>query len=187
MLSASDDWSAKLWRIEESAVSIVHTFNVTEGKVTSCDFVPGTDRIILGGWDGTVRFLSLSQYELLATCHVLTDGYLWTAPPDDFAPCGWLHTNRLDLVDLVSRDSQGFAPEAVTDAAVRRQYFSRYHDAAMVMNRIHDYDRYVQDLDSRMRLQGRYQIEGGGISPTQSRQLSQQGPIGLRHDQRTNT
>ncbi len=186
LLSASDDWSAKLWRIEENAVSIVHTFNVTEGKVASCDFVPETDRIILGGWDGTVRFLSLSRYELLATCHVLTDGYLWTTPPDDFAPCGWLHTNRLDLVDLISRDSQGFAPEAVTDAAVRRQYFSRYHDAAMVMNRIHDYDRYVQDLESRMRLQKRNQIEYDGLRPTESKQLSREDPIGLRPGQQTN-
>ena len=174
-MSASDDGSAKLWRIEEQGVSLVESFRFHTCKVTCCAFVPDTDLIVTGGWDGTVRFMSLSRRELLATCHVVLDGYLWTTPPDEFAPCGWLHTDRFDLIDIVSSDLQGGEPVAVTDEAERRQYLRRYHDPAMVMDRIANHDRYAEELQARLQLKRLRHLELEPAADRHMKRLSHQG------------
>lgn len=171
LASASDDRCLRLWQIERGRISLEHTFRVHDCKVTGCEFVPGSDLIISCGWDGTARFMSLSRRELLATCYVLPKGYLWTTPPDAFAPCGWLNTDSLDRVDLISRDLDGRNPEVVTDMTERRQYFRRYHDASMVMKRIHDHDKYRKELENRLKLQVEQRAENDQIRHVALKQI----------------
>lgn len=171
LASASDDRCLRLWQIDRGRISLEHTFRVHDCKVTGCEFVPGSDLLISCGWDGTARFMSLSRRELLATCYVLPEGYLWTTPPDAFAPCGWLHTDRLDRVDLISRDLDGRNPEVVTDMTERRQYFRRYHDASMVMKRIHDHDKYRKELENRLKLQVEQRAEHDQIRHVALKQI----------------
>ena len=116
--------------------------------------------------NGLTYFWDTHSGDLLATAYNLTEGYLWTTPPDDFAPNGWLHTDRPDLVSLqeVEKGTGGY-PEFIPEGDERfRKYMQLYNDGDMVMARLNDRDRYREllrlRLGSKTAMQDRLLVEG---------------------------
>lgn len=105
------------------------------------------------GADGPVSFWDFEKGAdaLLAQMYCLKQGYLWTTPPDDFTPNGWLHTNRPDLVSLTAVDETGKITEFIPQSDERfTNYMHLYNDEKMVMTRLNDWGRYRELLRVRL-------------------------------------
>jgi hypothetical protein len=77
--------------------------------------------------------------EHLATMHNMTSGYLWTTPPTRNAPCGWLHTDREDLVSVFRTREESDEIRVLADGEPdRKSYLEIYNRQDMVMNQIND-------------------------------------------------
>ncbi len=102
--------------------------------------------------EGVLYFWDFASGKLLATGYNLPEGHLWTTPPDDFAPNGWLYTDRQDLISLQGVDKHtGEHPELIAEDDERfKDYMRLFNDGEMVMNRINNWGRYRELL--RMRL-----------------------------------
>ena len=72
--------------------------------------------------------------------------------PDEFAPNGWLYTDRPDLVSLLETDkADGEKPEYLFEGDKRfDDYLRIYNDGEMVMTRLNDWKRYQQLLQVRL-------------------------------------
>jgi WD40 repeat protein len=150
VLSGSDDWTARLWRLQPGGgLECEWVIEGHAGKVTSALIAPRIDLLITGGWDGTVRFWSRERKCQLAAYHVIDRGFLWTTPADEHAPNGWLHTDRTDLVDVIAH-TPGVGPRVVREADLRDQAIRPYLSEDMVMNRLNDFPRYEGDLAARL-------------------------------------
>jgi len=65
--------------------------------ITSIEFLPDGRRLATASWDHTVKFWDLEKKKLLVTYHNLTEGFLWTTPPDAGRAHGWFWTDRLAI------------------------------------------------------------------------------------------
>ncbi len=145
------------------------------GRVCSLLFIDQGKILAQMAQDGLVRFWDFEQGHLLAEMANLDQGYLWTTPPDDAAPNGWLHTNRPDLLLLQAVSESGGVVENIPQEDVRFQdYLRMYNDGGMVMKRIHDRGRYEQLLRLRA---GRQAALGAG-QIQQSLRLLEEGSGG---------
>jgi WD40 repeat protein len=113
---------------------------------------PDGKHLIVGNRGGILFFWDYVSGVLLATAYNLSDGYLWTTPPDEFAPNGWLHTDRPDLVSLLETDKvDGEKPEYLFEGDKRfDDYLRIYNDGEMVMARLNEWDRYRKLLQIRL-------------------------------------
>ena len=103
--------------------------------------------------DGTINFWDIAKQSLLAKLYCVKEGYLWTTPPDEFAPNGWLHTNRTDLISFTSVAEDGKVIEYISEEDPRfKDYLQIYNDQEMVMTRLNDYDRYQELLKNRIQM-----------------------------------
>ncbi len=73
-------------------------------------------------------------------------------PPDEFAPNGWLHTDRSDLISLIEMNKEDQDNPTFIDADDQRfkDYMQIYNDREMVMTRMNDWDRYQELLNIRL-------------------------------------
>ena len=103
--------------------------------------------------DGVISFWDIARKSLLATLYCVKEGYLWTTPPDEFAPNGWLHTDRTDLIALTSIAEDGKVIEYISENDPRfKDYFQIFNDQEMVMTRLNDYERYQELLKNRIQI-----------------------------------
>ena len=110
--------------------------------ISGVEFLNDEKTLISGSHDGTLRFWDLATCELLSTFYYLANGFLWTTPPDAMAPCGWLWTDRPDMVNLIECDSDGSNPRLIENETRRRRYFNLFNDQEMVMDRLNRFERY---------------------------------------------
>ena len=103
--------------------------------------------------DGLITFWDIARKSILAKLYCVKKGYLWTTPPDEFAPDGWLHTNRPDLVSLATTDEKDKVVEYISEEDLRfKDYMQIYNDQEIVMTRLNDYDRYEELLKNRIQM-----------------------------------
>ena len=121
-------------------------------EITFLQVSPDGKRLIACNLGGILNFWDYQSGEFLATAYNLSDGYLWTTPTDEFAPNGWLHTDRPDLVSLLETDkADGEKPEYILQGDKRfDDYLRIYNDGEMVMTRLNDWNRYQQLLQIRL-------------------------------------
>jgi WD40 repeat protein len=122
------------------------------GGVVSVQISEDNKKLIIVGSKGEIYFWDYQTGELLVKNYNLTNGYLWITPPDDFAPNGWLHTNRPELVSLIEMDKadQGNPTYILEDDQRFQEYMQMYNDQEMVMMRLNDFDRYQELLEIRL-------------------------------------
>ncbi len=137
--------------------------------------------LIASSFDGKLHYWDYETGRFLATSYALDQGYLWVTPPDEFAPNGWLHTDRPDLISLIemNKEDQGNPTFIYKDDQRFKDYMQIYNDQDMVMTRINNWDRYQELLNIRL-----------GNKNIVSDHLLEQGNIVLRllpnnSDQRT--
>ena len=108
--------------------------------------------LIASSLDGMISYWDYRTGRLLATSYALDQGYLWTTPPDEFAPNGWLHTNRPDLISLIemNREDQENPTFIYEDDQRFKDYMQIYNDQDIVMTRLNDWDRYQELLNIRL-------------------------------------
>jgi WD40 repeat protein len=108
--------------------------------------------LIASSFDGKLFYWDYKTGELLATSYALDQGYLWMTPPDEFAPNGWLHTNRPDLISLIEMDKEAQENPTIINEDDQRfkDYMRIYNDQDMVMSRLNDWDRYQELLNIRL-------------------------------------
>ena len=114
-------------------------------------FLPDLSVLIAATCEGVFYFWDFDSGDLLASCYNLDEGYLWVTPPDEFAPNGWLHTDRPDLVSLTTVDEVGKDLAYIPQADERfTDYMQLYNDEEMVMTRINNRERYRELLRLRL-------------------------------------
>ena len=108
--------------------------------------------LIASSLDGMLFYWDYETGRLLATSYALDHGYLWTTPPDKFAPNGWLHTDRPDLISLIemNKEDQQNPNFVYADDPRFKDYMQIYNDQEMVMTRLNDWDRYQELLKIRL-------------------------------------
>ena len=127
--------------------------------------------LIASSFDGKLTFWDYKTGKLLATSYALDQGYLWITPPDEFAPNGWLHTDRPDLISLMemNKENQENPTFIYEDDQRFKDYMQIYNDQDMVMTRLNNWDRYQELLNIRL-----------GSKNIVSGQLLEQGNLVLR-------
>jgi WD40 repeat protein len=108
--------------------------------------------LVSSSFDGKLSYWDYETGLLLATSYALDRGFLWITPPDEFAPNGWLHTDRPDLISLieVNKEDQG-NPTFINENDQRfKDYMQIYNDQDMVMTRLNDWARYQELLNIRL-------------------------------------
>ena len=108
--------------------------------------------LIAATYDGKLHYWDYETGKLLATSYALDQGYLWITPPDEFAPNGWFHTDRPDLISLIEMDKgdQGNPTFIYADDQRFKDYMRIFNDQEMVMTRLNDWDRYQELLNIRL-------------------------------------
>jgi len=124
-------------------------------------FRPDGAALVTGG-QGVAEFWRADSEDLLATLHVLREGFLWTTPPDEYASRGWFWTDRKDLIHVTKRYEDGEIDlQALAESKKEREpYLGEYHSPHMVMDRINNWPRYQErlaELLRRMRGQRRFE------------------------------
>ena len=109
--------------------------------------------------DGVISFWDIARKSLLATLYCVKEGYLWTTPPDEFAPNGWLHTNRPDLISLTTLDDNEKVVGHLLEEDPRfKEYMQIFNDQEMVMTRLNDYERYQELLKNRIQIKDQTEL-----------------------------
>jgi WD40 repeat protein len=108
--------------------------------------------LVASSFDGKIHYWDYETGRFLATAYALDQGYLWITPPDEFAPNGWLHTDRPDLISLIemNKEDQGNPTFIYKDDQRFNDYLQIYNDQDMVMSRLNDWNRYQELLDIRL-------------------------------------
>lgn len=104
---------------------------------------------------GTLTFLDAKEYRTLATFHALEQGFLWTTPPDEAAPNGWLWTDRPELINVLECEEDGSHPRALpADDPARIDHLKLYNSERMVMMRLNDPEAYRREVSGLRQLAG---------------------------------
>jgi WD40 repeat protein len=135
-LTGGADSTAILWDVRGG---IVRRLQGHTNDVLSASFSADGTLAVTGSPDGAVIFWDVETGEHLATMHNMKSGYLWMTPPTRNAPCGWLHTDREDLVSVLrTREESDEVEVLADDDPDRKLYLEIYNRQDMVMNQIHD-------------------------------------------------
>ena len=145
ILSGSSDDTIKEWDVKTGRC--IQTFSGHTDYVTSVCYSPDGSKVLSGSGDHTIKIWDVSMGICLATCYNVDEGFLWTTPPDEVAPYGWIWTDREDLISIVKAFEDGSCPESVEDQNEERQtYLKDYNRKDMVMARLNDFKRYQTTL-----------------------------------------
>jgi len=142
-----------------------------KNRATKAAAFPDGERFATVDTTGTVEFWNVEKGKVLATLHVLPEGFLWETPPDKHAPSGWLWTDREDLVSVVApsrddRDTRVFRQ----GHAKHRAYMKIYNNRGMVMAKIAGNEQYRRHVELHGRASDRARIGDGfaGLHPALS-------------------
>ncbi|MHB8772164.1 MAG: WD40 repeat domain-containing protein [Syntrophales bacterium] len=104
---------------------------------------PDERRVFASLTDGTVRIIDRESGTLLCTLWNVDNGFLWSVPPDEHAPEGWVWTDRDDLLHVVEESGEAKILGAVPlNDDRRRTYIHTRNNAAMVRARLQGRDEY---------------------------------------------
>jgi WD40 repeat protein len=162
LVTVSGDKTARLWDVRTGRCLM--TYSGGAGSVfLSAD---GT-RLVTESAGYTAKFWDVASGQLLATLHHVQEGFLWTTPPDDDARCGWLHTDRDELVHVIECDEDGSNPRALDeniteDRDRRKAYLAGVKREGMVMNRLHDSRAYQKGLKDMRMAEARHRLLSAG-------------------------
>lgn len=120
-------------------------------KIRGLGLSHGGAVLAAGSFDGTVDFWDLKTGMLRVTFHNVRDGFLWSAPPDETAPCGWFWTDCPERVHIIQQDQNGENLKPVTDPEERQRYVSLYNDQNMIINRLNHFEQYLADVQQKNR------------------------------------
>ena len=145
--------------------------NIVDSTIKYLEITENNKYLVIVGYHNQIYFWDYQTGEFLAKTFNLDNGYLWITPPDEFAPNGWLHTDRPDLISLIemNKANQQNPTFIYEDDQRFKDYMQIYNDQDMVMTRLNDWDRYQELLNIRL---GNKNIVSG--------QLLEQGNLVLR-------
>jgi WD40 repeat protein len=136
-LTGGADNTVILWDVFRGG--IVRRLQGHTNDVLSVSFSPDGTLAVTGSPDGAAIFWDVETGEQRATMHNVKSGYLWMTPPTRNAPCGWLHTDREDLVSVFRTREESDEVEILADGDPdRKLYLEIYNRRDMVMNQIND-------------------------------------------------
>jgi WD40 repeat protein len=122
-----------IYRYDMSTLSLIEKRDYHSARVWDFEYDEPNDLILSASEDGTLKFIRISDGEVLVSLYNIDDGFLWMIPDEgrDGYPYYW--TNRLDRVLLQFRNSEiGQEP----DASQRRDYHRVFNNQKLVMSRI---------------------------------------------------
>jgi WD40 repeat protein len=105
--------------------------------ITKLSLHPNGNILFSSSFDHTVRAWNVRTGELLVTLYQLADGFLWTTPPDEVAPCGWFWTDHPELITVYKAYDDGSEREVLADDDPERlAYLRDFNRQDIVMNRL---------------------------------------------------
>ena len=157
ILISADD-SNKIFEWDLNTGEITRSFDGLEPcvwkwrHIRSLSISSDEKMLIASSMDGMISYWNYITGQYLATSYALDQGYLWTTPSDEFAPTGWLYTNRTDLISLIefNKEDQKNAVFISQDDIRFMDHMRMFNDQEMVMTRLNDWDRYQELLKSRL-------------------------------------
>jgi hypothetical protein len=109
-----------LWDIEAHQLLWRKDF-VEENRIRKIVAFPDGERFATVDITGVITVRSVDKGDVLATLHVLPEGFIWETPPDDHAPSGWLWTDREDLVTVTARSGSDAGTRMFREGGKRAQ------------------------------------------------------------------
>lgn len=111
VLTASDDETAKLWKIEDHTASVVKTLVGHQGRVRSAEFSPNGKQAVTASDDRTIRIWDLETGECVKIL-AGKQGHQWAVTCANFAPNGLYvvsgsEDNTAKIWDLASGEVLG--------------------------------------------------------------------------------
>jgi WD40 repeat protein len=148
LLTGSKDGKVRLWDIAGNEVALRLLGH--DKPLASCIFTLDGTKVVTASVDGTVNFWERSNGMLLATLHHVGRGFLWTAPPDEAAPCGWFWTDRPELLSVLCSGMEGELPTALPhDDPSCSAYLDSgmYNRRDLTMSRLNDFVTYQREIE----------------------------------------
>jgi WD40 repeat protein len=92
--------------------------------------------------NGEIRFYDLSECVHLGSFYCVDKGFLWTIPPDKYAPQGRFYTNREDLISVYEKTDSGQIIYLNPQDQHSKEYIQIHERPDMVMIRMTDLNEY---------------------------------------------
>ena len=137
-----------LWDVDTRQVLWRHD-RLEENRIRKIAAFPDGERFAAMDTTGVIQVRSVGTGEVLASLHVLPDGFIWETPPDDHAPSGWLWTDREDLVS-VRKDDRHTEMFRHQDGE-HEAYLKIYNNPKMVMARVEGRESYERQVELHAR------------------------------------
>lgn len=114
-------------------------------RVRKIVIFPDGERFVVVDINGMVQIRNIERGEILATLHVLPQGFIWETTPDDNAPSGWLWTDREDLIRVIACSKDNRHTEVFREGeGEHTAYLKIYNNHRMVLARIAGKQAYQQ-------------------------------------------
>jgi len=140
----------------------IRTLDCHDDHVTNVYLNKKRGLLVTGSRDNTIKFWAYETGTLLTTFFNIGDGgYLWITPPDSSAPCGWLHTNKPELIN-VYEEQGGNITVLDSTSSQRTRHIETYNKKEKAMARVNDSRKFFEDLERYARLKHRVRIESHG-------------------------
>lgn len=137
---------------------------VEENRIRKIVAFPDGERFATLDITGMITVRSVETGEVLATLHVLPEGFIWETPPDDQAPSGWLWTDREDLITVTAPSENDGGTRIFREGeSEHRAYLRIYNNRAMVTARIAGKEQYRQHVALHARVLDRARIGNGSV------------------------
>jgi len=152
-----------LWDTEAHQILWRKDF-VEENRIRKIVAFPNGERFATLDITGVITVRSVDEGEVLATLHVLPEGFIWETPPDDHAPSGWLWTDREDLITVTTRSGNDSGTRTFREGESEHSaYLKIYNNRAMVTAKIAGKEQYRQHVALHTRVLDRARIGNGSI------------------------
>lgn len=113
--------------------------------------------------DGGINIRTFPEGTLIARYLGLDNGFLWTTPPEEGAPCGWFWTDRKDLLSIYEQPDNGGAPVPIKPDDPRFDvYYTAHNREDMVMSKLNNQEHYKRLLLQHKVIQREYEQNGSG-------------------------
>ncbi len=125
---------------------------------------PDGERFVTLDIAGVITVRTVDKGEVLATLHVLPEGFIWETPPDDHASSGWLWTDREDLITVTARSGNNGGTRIFREGeSEHRAYLRIYNNQAMVAAKIAGKEQYRQHVELHTRVLDRARMGNGSV------------------------
>jgi WD40 repeat protein len=152
-----------LWDTEMHQLLWRHDL-IKENRIRKIVAFPDGERFATLDITGMITVRSVDTGEVLATLHVLPEGFIWETPPDDHAPSGWLWTDREDLITVTApSENDGGTRTFREGESEHRAYLRIYNNRAMVTAKIAGKEHYRQHVALHTRVLNRARTGNGSV------------------------